>query len=80
MVIRLCPGEKSSILGNFFLLDRKTLQDLPPPVVAPQTVILMLEPAAWKRLLPLVEVPVALFPRSCMSVAKALWASVMLPA
>ena len=24
MVIRLCPGEKSSILGNFFLPDRKT--------------------------------------------------------
>ena len=49
----------------------RPLQDL-PPVVTPQTVMLTLEPAAWKRLLLLAEVPVALFPRSCMSVAKAL--------
>ena len=71
MVIRLCPGEKSSILGNFSSRTERPLQDL-PPVVTPQTVMLTLEPAAWKRLLLLAEVPVALFPRSCMSVAKAL--------
>ena len=44
----------------------------------PQTEILMLEPTAWKRML-LPEVPVALFPRSCMSVAKALCAVARLP-
>src|SRR5208283_3622741 len=70
-------AEKSSLWETFSARTGGFSMSRPSPNRS-QTEILILEPTAWKRE-PLPEDPVALLPRSCMSVAKALWALVMLP-